>query len=157
MEYIQSLEGQILLFLRTCGLGFFLGMLYEVFRVIRLAVGKKFVDCLTDVIYMLLSAVLFFIFLLSFGNGGFRINTITALLVGWLTYIVTFGRVVYRFNERLLRVVKKVVAGVIKVISWPFTAVFSLMKKLTEKIRHCFAKKSKKVSKMLKFHLKFRT
>ena len=64
MEYIQSLEGQILLFLRTCGLGFLLGMLYEVFRVIRLAVGKKFVDCLTDVIYMLLSAVLFFIFLL---------------------------------------------------------------------------------------------
>ncbi len=157
MEYIQSLEGQIILFLRTCGFGFILGILYEVFRVIRIILEKPKIVFFTDVLYMLLSAVLFFIFLLTFGNGGLRINILVALLIGWLTYIYALGRKIESFTVKFIVGTKRCIVRLLRVLTAPFRAVFRFIQKPIDRIKHLITKKSKKVSKMLKIHLKFRT
>ena len=87
MEYIQGLPAQTELFLLSLGFGFLLGILYDVFRTLRMMIGSS--DKLifaADLLYFLICGVLSFFFLLVTDEGRLRFYTVLGEALGWMIY-----------------------------------------------------------------------
>lgn len=151
MIYLQSLSYQMRVFLQSFGFGFILGILYDMFRAVRLAFssGKKLVF-IYDVIYVSLCAVLTFLFFLAINNGKVRGYAFIAELLGWFVYYFSLGTVAIKCSKATTRFIK----WLYKQISKPVIFLIRLINSLFYKIS-CFVKKIfKKIHKKSKFHLK---
>ena len=101
-------------------LGFGIGAVYDAFRFFRLILKKK------DFLFFFIISPIIFLFLLSYNNGLVRAFYFTAMLLGYLVYILTLYRVtVYIFRpianglrfviKKSLKSFKKVLQSIKKV------------------------------------------
>jgi spore cortex biosynthesis protein YabQ len=78
---------QLRLFLLSLGAGFFLGIIYDILRTIRLTLTKsKKVIFIFDVLYFILFGLGTFIFFLATNKGEFRSYMILGEIIGWIFY-----------------------------------------------------------------------
>ena len=151
MTYLQSLSDQTRVFLQAFGFGFLLGILYDVFRTVRLAVssGKRFLF-VYDVVYVTLCAVLSFLFCLAVNNGSVRGYAFFAELLGWLVYYFSLGIVAIKCSRATIRFTRWLFTLILK----PFVLILGLLRRLFWKLSVTLKKFFKKVHKKSKFHLK---
>ncbi len=109
MEYIQGLGSQTRLFLYSAGYGFLLGILYDLFRNIRLLISnrKSFV-IFSDITYFVLCSFLVFCFALVMDSGQIRAFVFVGQALGWLIYYFSFGAVAVRFGRAVSRASGKI-------------------------------------------------
>lgn len=95
-----TIAGQVQEFFLSCLLGFILGVIYDIFRILRLFLkfGKKRIF-LQDVIYMGICAVITFLFSLVTNYGEFRFYVIAGEILGFCSYYFTIGRLVGRLYK----------------------------------------------------------
>jgi len=116
-----SLIGQLTTFCYSIVLGLICGLIYDVFRLLRIAFRcGAILVFLTDIIFWLLCAFLTYSFLLCFTDGTVRFYVLIAAAAGFIIYLLTIGKLT-----------RKVFLFVFK----PFKAFFRL-------IRRIFFKKS---------------
>lgn len=107
-------------------LGFGIGAIYDIFRFFRLLFKKKWVEFFLDFLFFFTISPIIFLFLLSYNNGLVRAFYFTAVLIGFLVYILTLYRVtvyifrpianVFRFIvKKSLKSLKKVLQSIRKV------------------------------------------
>ncbi|MDD2362450.1 MAG: spore cortex biosynthesis protein YabQ [Oscillospiraceae bacterium] len=98
-----SSSAQIHQLFLSCGLGFLLGVYYDVFRVTRLIVhsGARSVF-IQDLLFFLSSAVVTFLFALAVMDGRLRFYLFFGEIIGFASYYFTIGRLVMRFAERII-------------------------------------------------------
>lgn len=90
--YLDTIGEQSRIFLYSCGFGFVLSVLFDVFEFVGEFLPKrKGATIIRDIIYMAFSAVASFIFSLSVDDGSFRFYIYAAFAVGWLVYYFSFG------------------------------------------------------------------
>lgn len=152
MIYLQSLSDQTRVFLLSFGFGFILGILYDIFRTVRLTFssGKKFIF-LYDVIYVTLCSVLSFLFFLAVNNGKVRGYAFIAELLGWLVYYFSLGIVAIKCSKATIRFTRRIFT----LVSKPVLFLARMIRRFIEKISQLLKKFLKKVHKKSKFHLKF--
>lgn len=140
MEYIQGLSTQTSLFLYSLGFGFLLGILYDVFRTVRMIIsnGKGFVIFM-DVLYFFVCGVLSFFFILVVDEGKLRIYTLLGEALGFAVYYFSLGAVAIKIS-----------AAAVKRIKWLFSLVFKPIKFVLRKINHM----SRKMMNFLKKRIK---
>ena len=74
MDYIQGLSVQTEIFLLSLGFGFLLGILYDIFRTMRLIISKSVTfTVIMDILYFLLCSLLIFCFNLVADSGKIRL------------------------------------------------------------------------------------
>ncbi|MBQ3151602.1 MAG: spore cortex biosynthesis protein YabQ [Clostridia bacterium] len=150
MTYLGTISEQVTLFFKTCGFGFLLGALYEVFRVLRrLLTGGRFI-LLWDLLYSITASVTGFLFLLSYGNGKLRLYIVIGMIIGFSVYYLTLGTSVSRCVDAAIGIVMQI----IKVISKPFISILNYIRTLFVCFGRRFKIFLKKVKKKFNFHLK---
>lgn len=78
-------------------LGAILGIIYDIFRTIRLFIDPKNLGMfIQDVIYFLLSGLITFLFVLIFNFGESRFYILAGEAVGWCAYHISVGDWIYR-------------------------------------------------------------
>ena len=88
----------------SLALGFFLGMLWEVFRILRRAFKHNgFAVAMEDLLFFFVSAIGSWIVCFSFSMGTIRWFFVFSLLVGLLLYLSTLGRIATRLSEKWIR------------------------------------------------------
>lgn len=102
----------------SCGLGFLLGLYYDVFRVFRLVMrsGARTIF-FQDLFFFSSSAVATFLFALTVTGGQLRFYLFLGSLIGFAAYYFTIGRVVVRFAGG-------VAACVIRFWKWFWSTLF---------------------------------
>ena len=102
MVYIQGVAEQTRLFLLSIGFGFLLGILYDIFRTVRLVISdsKGFVIFM-DLLYFAFCTFLNFCYLLTIDYGKIRFYIVFAELLGWLIYYFSFGAVAIRLSSAI--------------------------------------------------------
>ena len=126
MTYLGTISEQVTLFFKTCGFGFLLGALYEVFRVLRrLLTGGRFI-LLWDLLYSITASVTGFLFLLSYGNGKLRLYIVIGMIIGFSVYYLTLGTSVSRCVDAAIGIVMQIIK------KYNITAMFAY--------RSCFCK-----------------
>lgn len=90
------------------GMGFLLGLYYDGFRLFRLFVRPpRWAVFLQDVCYCVTAAVVIFLFALAVTDGQLRLFLPVGLLVGFLAYRQTVGRVLLWCGAWIRRRIKR--------------------------------------------------
>ncbi len=145
--YSLSLATQTKNFLLSLGVGFVLGLVYDVYRIIRLSISsRKAVIIVFDIFYCITFCLAFFVFLLTVNEGQFRIYLLLGTGIGFSVYYFSLGVIIFSFSEFLTEFIKKWIKRVFTVFLFPFKWIFSRTKSLVDKKM----KKSRKTTKKLK-------
>ena len=116
-------------FLYAMVLGAVLSLVYDVFRIIRVAFGgKKTAVFVEDLLFSLAALVLTFVFVIAFNNGELRFFVLVGELLGFILCHCTLGRIVIGFSR-----------AIINAIRWFFNLIFTpiikALRKMLPKIR----------------------
>ena len=100
MEYIQGIASQTRLFLFAVGFGFILGILYDVFRTLRMIIsGSKIFVIFMDILYFAVCGFLIFCFSLVIDYGRIRMFSLAGNALGWLIYYFSFGAIAIKVTS----------------------------------------------------------
>ncbi len=150
MDYIQGLSAQTEIFLLSLGFGFLLGILYDIFRTLRLVISRSpSFTVFMDILYFVLCAFLIFCFNLVIDSGKIRLYVLLGDLLGWMIYYFSFGEISIRISNMSVLLVRKV----FRVIFKPFSKLKSRIKRKNRKFVVFSKKILRKFNKKLKFHL----
>ena len=143
MAYLQSLQGQLVVFCRTVGFGFLLGAAYELLHFLRRLLRRRALPW--DVGFALPAAVWFFLYALTQNGGRLRVHLLLALATGFAVCLFCVHTPCRRASEVLLRRMQRVHALV--------RSVNTRMDAAGAKMRRPVRKALKKTVKKNKFPL----
>lgn len=124
-------------FLYAMVLGAVLSVVYDVFRVIRVAFGgKKMAVFVEDLIFSLVALVITFVFVIAFNNGELRFFVLVGELLGFVVCHYTIGRIIVGFSRAIIN-------GVRWFLELIFTPIIRLFKKILTKTKETKKKLSK--------------
>ncbi len=153
--YSLSLARQTKGFLLALGMGFLLGVLYDLIRIIRISVSRgKFAVVICDIIFCAAACLCTFLFCLTVNEGEIRLYLVLGEAVGFFVYYFSFGAVVFVCSEKIISFIKKLLGSVFGIIFFPFKWIFSKIRKLFNNLLKKSRKNSKKVKNKSKFLLK---
>lgn len=147
MDYIQGLNAQTEIFFYALGFGFLLGILYDVFRTVRIIISdsRAFVIAM-DIIYFAICSFLIFCFNLVVDNGKVRIYVVFGEILGWLIYYFSFGAIAIKVTDAVTRFFRNVIFA-------PFRKFFALIMRKNSFLHPKREKILKKYNKKIKFIL----
>lgn len=142
-------------FLQACLLGGGLGMLYDVFRITRVAFPlPRWAVLVEDMLFFALCAVSTFLFLLETGDGQLRWYVLAGLALGALVYWATLGSLVMEAAKAIIKVVSAVLGRVLGWILRPLSRLFTLLRRLGGKMSARARLRTVKIRNRLKINLK---
>ena len=98
---------ELWIFSYSCLLGLGLGILYDVFRIIRMLINTKNITIfLQDVIYFIVSGLITFLFVLGINEGQSRFYILAGEGIGWIAYHITLGEKIYRSSENIVKIIR---------------------------------------------------
>lgn len=98
---------ELWIFSYSCLLGLGLGILYDVFRIVRMLINTKNITIfLQDVIYFIVSGLITFLFVLGINEGQSRFYILAGEGIGWIAYHITLGEKIYRSSENIVKIIR---------------------------------------------------
>lgn len=98
--YLDTIAMQGRIFLYSVGMGFFLGILFNVSEFIGLFLPKKQIFIIPrDIIFMVLSSFLMFLFSLAIHNGSFKFYVYFGSTAGFVICFFSLGKISGRIGE----------------------------------------------------------
>ena len=142
---------QLAIFISSLGVGFLLGILYDVLRALRLSLTKSKVAVIVfDILYFLLFGLCTCLFILALNKGEVRFYIIAGEIIGALFYYISFGIAVIKITDRAVALLRRFYSFIFKVISAPFRLLKKIFSNFFNKISTFFKKSEKKSLKMRK-------
>ena len=142
--------------LLSVGMGFLFGIIYDIFRIIRLSLSGergKIAVFAQDVLFFLLFSGMTFAFCLSVNGGELRFYIVFAELLGFLIYYFSFGVFVIRVSDKIISFIKRVFSLLVRLVSLPVSFLLRIILFVFSKLSVFVKKSSKKTGKYLKFRL----
>lgn len=153
MVYIQGLAAQTRIFFYSLGFGFMLGILYDVFRTLRLIISKsKAFAFLSDIIYFPLGSFLTFCFIMVVDSGKVRLYVFFGEILGWLIWYFSFGAIALRFTNAVIRIFNRMFSVVYGPIKRVLRTVYRKSGKIAANSKKIIRKNNKKVKFSLQKH-----
>lgn len=95
---------QFLMMLYSSVLGVFLGIFYDIFRIIRLLINPKNLSVfIQDIIYFLISGFATFVFVLILNCGESRFYILAGEALGWILYHISLGDLIYKKLKNIVK------------------------------------------------------
>ena len=146
MIYIQGMAEQTEIFFYSLGFGFLLGILYDVFRLVRLIVSRsKGFILFMDLLYFTVCSLFTFCFILAADSGKVRLYTVAGELIGWLIYYFSFGTVAMRLSNTVVSFFRRVNSAISSRIKTFLEKIFGKFRKTGENCKKIIRKSDKKV------------
>ena len=106
---------QMIIFTLSCILGIVLGVLYDIFRIIRMVINSKSIAIfIGDIIYFIISGIITFIFVLKINSGESRFYIMAGEGIGWIAYHLTLGNAIYKCSEKATKKINFYTKKIIK-------------------------------------------
>lgn len=132
---------ETILFLQSCILGVFLGCLFDLFRIFRMAVkcGTIFVF-IQDILYFSIITFVTFMFLLSYNDGRLRMFILVGELMGSVLYFFSLSILILKSSKLIISVIKKILSVILN----PFIKIFKFIKYKSDSLKDKINVKFKK-------------
>lgn len=142
---------QLIIFLASLGLGFLLGILYDLLRTIRLTITKSNVLLIVfDILYFILFGFISFLFILAMNKGEVRIYIPVGEIIGWLFYYFSFGLAAIKITDVLVKAIRGFFSLLFKLLTAPFRLVYKGFRIIFRKLLYLFKKIGKFFGKIIK-------
>ena len=113
--------GEALFYAFFVGIGF--GIYYDILRLFRLTVG---LDLFFDLLLWVSCSFVTFSYLLIFNNGEIRWIYLVTILVGFLVYILSFGKLFLPIQKTIAKKVKIRLKKFKKVLQLPYLLYYNI-------------------------------
>lgn len=143
-----SVTQQTWMFVASIALGAALGVCYDVFRILRIAVKHPTVAVLAeDILFFAICAAATFCFLLAAGDGQLRAFILIGELIGGILYYCTIGVLVIGVSKRIIAAIKWVFYTIWRIIIRPIIQFF---RKIVRFIRKKMGKTANGIKRKVK-------
>lgn len=130
-----SITEQGLLILYAFVFGAAVGLLYDFFRIFRLAFGGKSAAIfIEDMIFWLICAIIAFLFFMRFNGGQVRLYCFPGFAAGACAYFLTISRFFMRFSRFFINKLKKMIKFILHLIGKPIIILGGKLRWLFRKI-----------------------
>lgn len=111
LETFFSISEECILFLLSTVMGAGLGILYDIFRIIRIIfpfASKKSAVFVEDILFMLISGAAVFLYAAVMCRGQVRFFCILGTFLGFLLYITAVGNAIIGLLRRIAEKMRKI-------------------------------------------------
>lgn len=125
METFFTVSEQTWLFLWACVLGAALGVVYDMFRVLRIILKHNNIAVfIEDVLFTVFYGLCIFVYITELSRGYIRFFIILGSLLGFTLYILTVGMFVVTIMKKIIKFIKTVFSKIFSVLSKPVKAIY---------------------------------
>lgn len=150
-----TVGSQVQAFLLSLGVGMVIGVLYDLFRILRLSfTDHKVIVVIQDILFWSVSAVLSFLFVFVVNNGAFRSFLAIGEIAGFALYYFTLGALIFKISGWLVGGIKAVFRFLLRMLLFPFKKMYLVFSPKIKKVCKVTKKKAKKSTSKCKFSLK---
>ena len=108
---------QIYLFIVFTIVGIIIGILFDIFRILRKSFKTNdIVTYIQDIFFWILTGIIILFSMYKFSNGELRFFMIIGIIMGTLMYMITFSKYVIKISVFIINKIKKSIVYPIKVI-----------------------------------------
>ena len=118
-------------FLWSLTAGIALAIIYDIVRVIRRMVNAPdLVVNLTDIMFLIFSAVIAIATAYLFNNGELRVYSLICIAGIFMVYKILIGDLIVKYTVRILYLIGRTIAKLILIIIFPFEKTFKFVHNL---------------------------
>ena len=145
---------QLQLFIIFLVNGILIGVLFDIFRIIRKTFSHKdFVIYVQDTLFWVFTGIILIYSTFIFNDGQFRIFMLVGTIIGFLIYLYTLSKSFIKINIKIISILKKITKKIIdlilrKIFLKPCTFLVINMKKTLKNIKMSKKEKNNKKEKI---------
>lgn len=125
------ITNQAFLFLVFVVIGLIIGLLFDIFRILRISFKTKdFVTYIEDILFWIITGILVLYSIFIFNNGEIRLFIFIGIAIGVILYIMLFSSLIIKYSVYIINFIKKVVRVVLKIIVIPIKCLIKVFKKI---------------------------
>ena len=128
MEITAWEQGGIFLGALLCGAS--VGLLYDLFRILRKNIKTNpILIGVQDIIFWTLSAIIVFFYIMIGNSGELRLYEILGVGIGAFLYNLILSRFIVEVLQIILRILKKDILFILKIVLTPIALVYKLFRR----------------------------
>lgn len=146
------MDNQFYLFLIFILNGFLIGILFDIFRILRKTFRTKdFITYIEDTIFWILTGEIILYSLFKFNNGILRAFIFIGIFIGIFIYMLIFSKIFIKINVYIINIFERIFYHIFVL---PVKFIFNLIKKIFFKPISFFIINTRKILSNFKFKLK---
>lgn len=127
----MMVENQAYLFLVFTINGIIIGLLFDVFRILRKSFKTS--DIITyfqDILFWILTGFILLYSIFTFSNGEIRLFMFLGVFLGCLMYMLIFSKYFIKINVKIILTIKKIIIKIVSIFILPIKFIINLLKKI---------------------------
>ena len=142
------MENQAYIFFIFILNGFLIGILFDIFRILRKSFKTKdFLTILQDILFWILAGFIILYSIFKFNNGELRGFIFLGILIGAIIYLLLFSKLFITVNVFIINILKKIIYYILIL---PIKTILKFLKKIIFKpVTSICVNFRKKMSKLL--------
>ncbi len=141
-ETFFSVNQHLMLFFLSCLMGAFMGVLYDIFRILRIAVShSRIAVFLEDILFCFIFSLSLMMLASVCARGELRLFFAVGSLLGFILYLLTIGRLVVASAGKFISFFRNTA----RIITLPLRKLYNILYKKMGNIRSDKKKSSKKI------------
>lgn len=139
--------------------GIIIGILFDIFRVLRKSFKTSdIITYIQDVLFWILTGFILLYSVFTFSNGEIRLYMFFGVFIGGLIYMLMFSKYFININVKIILTFKNIIQKIISIIIFPLKIIIKFMKKvffkpikfITINITKCKINSQNKIKNILK-------
>lgn len=111
--------------------GILLGVLFDVFRILRRSFKTSdFVTYIEDIFFWILAGFILFYTVYKFNNGEIRSYVLLGIVSGLTVYLIIFSKIFIKINVNIILFIKNICIHFANFILYPLKLLLSILRKL---------------------------
>ena len=125
------ITNQAFLFLVFVLIGLIIGLLFDIFRILRISFKTKdIVTYVEDIVFWIITGILVLYSIFIFNNGEIRLFIFIGIAIGVILYIMLFSSYIIKCSVYIVNFIKKVIGTLFKIILIPLKYLIKIFKKI---------------------------
>lgn len=125
------ITNQAYLFLIFVVNGIVIGLLFDIFRILRRSFKTSdFITYIEDILFWILTGLTILYSIFVFNNGEIRLFMFFGIAIGITIYMLMLSSIIIKTNVAIINFFKKIILTIFNIIKLPFKYILKLIKKL---------------------------
>lgn len=124
-------KNQAYLFLVFTVNGILIGLLFDIFRILRKSFKTSdVITYIQDILFWILTGLILLKSIFTFSDGEIRFYMFLGVFLGCLIYMIMFSKYFIKVNVQIITIIKKTVGTILSIIIFPIKLSFKYIKKI---------------------------
>lgn len=111
--------------------GIAIGLLFDIFRILRRSFQTSdLITYIQDILFWILTGVILLYSIFTFSNGEVRFYMFLGVFLGCLIYMLAFSKYFININVKIIIAIKKIIWKILSIIIFPIKIIIEFTKKI---------------------------